>query len=113
MILDAGEKVHIVERRLFEEDLRRHFIGQIIKCTENTIRLKGHAWVFDGVKEEFVCKPELRERVVCLGEKLTINVIPEDVNLDEVKYEVMPKKGLVVTDGKKFSLEITEFTAMR
>jgi len=113
MILDAGEKVHIVERRLFMEDLRRHFVGQIIKCTENTVRLKGYAWVFDGVKGEFVCKPELRERVICLSERLTINVIPAEVNLYEIKYEVVPKKGLVVTDGKKFSLEITEFTAMR
>ena len=39
--------------------------------------------------------------------------IPKETNLDEVKYEVLPKKGLVVTDGKKFGLEITEFTAMR
>jgi hypothetical protein len=90
MIFEIGEKVHIVERRQFAEDLRRHLAGEIIMCTEHAIRLKGYVWVFD-----------------------QINIIPAEVNLDEIKYVNVPKKGLLVTDGKKFSLEISEFGATR
>lgn len=113
MILDSGEKVHIIERRYFTSDLRRHFIGQILKCTGNALRAKGRVWVFDDVQGKFVCKSEVRERVITLGERLTINVIPQETNLNDVTYEISTGNELVVTDGKKFSLEITEFTAMR
>jgi hypothetical protein len=113
MILDIGEKVHIIERRHFPEDLRRHLVGAVTRCTENTIRVKGRVWVFDGARGGFIQKPEERDRVVQLGERLTVNVIPPEVRLDEIRYVVTPQGGLVVSDGKKFSLDVTEFTAQR
>ena len=58
-------------------------------------------------------KPQERERVIQSGERLTINVIPPEVNLSEVKYVSTPRTGVVATDGKKFSLDVTEFTTMR
>jgi hypothetical protein len=42
-----------------------------------------------------------------------MNVIPPQVQLDAVKYITHPQKGLVVTDGEGFALDITEFTALR
>jgi hypothetical protein len=113
MVLDIGEKVHIIERQWFHEDLRRHLAGTVVRCVGTTIRVKGYVWVFDGAKGEFTRKAGERERVVQLGERLTINVIPPEVNLSELKYVTIPQRGLVVTDGKKFSLDIAEFTAMR
>jgi hypothetical protein len=112
MIFETGEKVHIIERRQFAEDLRRHIVGEIIMCTEHAIRLKGYVWVFDQMKG-FVRKPDKRERVIYLSDRSNINIIPAEVNLDEIKYVNVPKKGLFVTDGKKFSLEISEFGATR
>ena len=112
MIFETGEKVHIVERRYFAEDIRRHFVGEIIMCTEHAIRLKGYVWVFDQVKG-FTKKPEKRERIFYLGNRLTINIIPAEVDLDKIKYVNVPKKGLVVTGGKQFSLEISEFSPIR
>ena len=93
MILETGEKVHIVERRLFKEDLRRHFVGEVIKWAEHTIRAKGYTWVFDAVKGEFIRKPEVRERIIPLTGRLTINVIPSEVDLDKIKYAYLPKGG--------------------
>jgi len=113
MILETGEKVHIIERRYFPNDLRRHFVGQIVECTETVMRVKGRAWVFDESKGEFACKREVRERIIALGERLTINVIPQETSLEDVSYQLSPQNELVVTDGKKFSLEISEFSAIR
>jgi len=42
MILEQGEKVHIIERRYFADDIRRHVAGEVLKCTEHAIRLKGY-----------------------------------------------------------------------
>ncbi len=113
MILEPGEKVHIVERRYFADDVRRHLIGEVLRCTEQAIRLKGYVWVFDIANGRFVRKPDKRERIVCLGDRLTINVLPPEADLDAAKYATDPQRGLVITDEKSFSLEVTEFTVMR
>jgi hypothetical protein len=113
MILEQGEKVHIVERRYFTDDVRRHLVGEVIKCTEQAIRLEGYVWVFDIANGRFVRKPDKRERIVCLGDRLTINVLPPEADLETVKYVTDPERGLVATDGKSLTLEVTEFTVMR
>lgn len=113
MILDIGEKVHILERRLFPDDLRRHFLGEVLKCEGNMVRTKGYAWVFNNVRGIFIRKPEIRERVFYIGERHTVFVIPPDVDLNKLVYIFSKEKGLVVTDQLKFSLDVTEFSAMR
>jgi hypothetical protein len=113
MVLERGERLHIIERRYFSDDLRRHFVGEILDCTEWVVRLKGYVWVFDATIGQFVRKPERRERIISLLDRLTINVIPLQVDLDAVKYVNDPHRGLIVTDEKSFFLEITEFTALR
>lgn len=109
MILDIGEKVHIIERRLFKEDARRHFVGEITRCTESNIRVIGYDWAIETMRG-FVRKPEKRERIMVLNEGLIINVIPRDVNIEDITYITTPQRNQMVTDGKKFSLDITEFT---
>jgi hypothetical protein len=112
MVLEIGEKVHIIERRYFAEDLRRHFVGEIIECSENVIRVRGYAWIFDNLAREFFRKLEQRERIIHLGTRLSINVIPKDVRLEDIKYIKSPERGLTVTDGRKFRLDITEFAGL-
>lgn len=85
----------------------------MLRCTEQAIRLIGYVWVFDSANGEFVRKPQERERVVCLGDRLIINVLSPEADLEATKYVIDPQKGLLVTDDKSFSLEITEFSAMR
>ena len=113
MILEPGEKLHIVERRFFSDDVQRHVIGEVLRCTEQVIRLQGYIWVFDLSDGRFVRKPEKRERIIHLHGRLTINVIPRDVDPSMVKYVVDPQRGLQVTDGKDFSLDIAEFSVKR
>lgn len=113
MIFEIGEKVHVIERRQFAEDVRRHFVGEIVDCTEHAIRVRGHVWVYDAMKGAFVCKPEKRDRVLYLDHRLIINTIPKEVDLDKIKYAVLPQRGLVVTDGENFTLDVSEFTAVR
>jgi hypothetical protein len=113
MILDIGEKVHIIERRYFDEDPRRHLIGEITGSTENAIRVKRHVWVFDRMKGTFIQKPEERERVIYPGDRTNINIIPREVDMDKTKYVTTPERSLVVTDGKKFILDINEFGPRR
>jgi len=47
-----------------------------------------------------------------LGARLTINVIPQEVNLGKLKCE-LSNKGLFVTDGEGYSLNMSEFRGSR
>ena len=42
MIIKPGEKVHVIQRREFESDVRRHFIGDVTEAGEFSIRVCGY-----------------------------------------------------------------------
>jgi hypothetical protein len=103
----VGEKVHIIERKLFAEDLQRHLVGVITQTSENALRIKGHVWTRDGTKG-WVRKTGNRLRVVYPSDRTNINIIPTEVDLEQIKYDNVGGT-LIVTDGKNFTLDITEF----
>jgi hypothetical protein len=114
MVLRPGEKVHIITRRLFENDLRRHFVGEVQASTECMARVEGYVFVFDTGTNQFVRRPERRVRVLGLADSgQIINVIPETADLENLRYEMSSQGRMVVTDGGSFSLDINEFTAFR
>lgn len=109
MILDVGEKVHIIEKRKFAEDVRRHFIGEITRCTDSAVRIKGYVWIYDQLKSTYTCHPEERERIISLEGDLIINIIPKDVIISDVNYVKDPEMGLMVVDSKRTILVVKEF----
>ncbi len=110
MILSPGEKVFIVTRRHFDGDTRRHFVGAVVACTENSVRVTGHAYVAN-LKSGFDRKPEERTRVFSLADgRIIINVIPVEVVLKDVQYGRILNR-LHLSDGKDFVYDIDEFRA--
>ena len=113
MTLEKGERVHIIGRRRFPEDVRRHFVSEVTQCSELAFRARGYTWVFDTSVGQYVCRTELRERVIPFGDRLIINVIPHDSKLEDVRYVTHQEKGLLATENEHFFLEINEFSTMR
>ena len=114
MILNQGEKVHIITRRLFDADLRRHFVGEVKALEDNVLRVEGYAFVFDESHSKFIKRPERRVRIISIADSgVIINVIPTEVNLNELMYRISDDRRLVLTDGRSFSLDINEFSASR
>ncbi len=106
-VLSPGEKVHLVFRRLFPGDVRRHFVGEIQAVADDQIRVTGHAFVFDEHSNEYQRKPEQRTRVFSLSTPVNVNVIPTGVDPAQVFY--CERAGrLVVTDGGDFTLDVNE-----
>ena len=114
MILSPGEKIHLIVRRQFENDLRRHFVGEVEAVTEMTVKIDAYMFVFDPTKNEYVKRPEVRTKIVSLVDNGNIiTVIPPHVELAALRYEMSANRRLVVTNGKDFSLDINEFGASR
>lgn len=110
MGLSIGDKVHVVERRLFESDLRRHFIGEVIDTDLSTVVVRGWVFIFDGSSASFQRHPEKRTRVVSLVDaRILVNLLPDEAQVENARYETDDNAGLTVTDGANFSLAMNEF----
>ena len=114
MCVTTEEKIHIITRRVFEKDLRRHFVGVIEDVSSELARVKGYVFVFDEWADEFKRRPEERVRIFSLTDaNLIINILPPEIEITELMYKVNQEGQRVVTDGKDFSLDVSEFTAKR
>jgi len=110
-VIEIGEKLHIITRRNFAEDLRRHFVGSVQAVALGEMRVIGYAFVFNPIDLAYRRRPEIRTRVFnTSGSMLIINVLPQTVRLDLMKY-VMDDGRLIVTDGSDFRLDVNEFGA--
>jgi hypothetical protein len=112
MILQQGEKIHVIHRRHFEKDHHRHFVGMVEGYEHGVARVSGNVFTVDPVKFAYVRRPEKRTRIISIvSGDLLINVLPPHVDLDKVVYK--QEKGAVrVTDGSDWYLDISEFTWM-
>lgn len=108
-LLEAGEKLHIMARRAFKEDLRRHFAGTVVALNGLLARVEGYVFVLNTQVEEYRRRPEFRTRILGLTDaNLIINVLPPHVDLDRLRYELVEGR-LYVTDGLKFRFDVNEF----
>jgi hypothetical protein len=111
MVLKEGEIVHVITRRLFDSDVRHHFVGEVKAVSDRAARVRGYSFVHDIMKGRFVRRQNLRIRIVPIGDGGTIiNVLPNDVDLESLKYEAGgEEEQLVLTDKKSFRYNMSEF----
>ena len=109
-MLSKGEKIFIITRRLFEKDLRRHFIGEVEDVSGAVLRAKGHAYVFDDGTNKFLLREEDRTRIFSMTDSgILILVLPENIQIEEIRYSIDAQNQRVISDGKAFRLNISEF----
>ena len=108
-VLAVGDKLHIMTRRLFADDVHPHFVGEISAVSGAFFKIHGYVFVFDSSTNSYLKHPAVRTRLFSLSDAgHIINVIPQEVDLDSLTYRVVDKR-LEVTNGAGFSLEINEF----
>jgi hypothetical protein len=108
-VLAVGDKLHIMTRRLFADDVHLHFVGEISAVSGPLFRAQGYVFVFDSATNSYLKHPRIRSRLFSLSDAgHIINVIPQQVDLDSLQYRVV-NRSLTITDGGTFSLEINEF----
>jgi hypothetical protein len=113
-MLSIGEKIFVITRRLFENDLHRHFIGEVQDVSETAVRVRGYAFVFDNLTCEFTRREDLRTRIFSIIDAgYVINVLPGEVILEEVRYSTNDKNQRVITDDKTLKMNVSEFGSTR
>jgi hypothetical protein len=110
VLLSAGDKVHVVERRRFETDVRRHFLAVVDDVDGPVMKATGYAFVYDPRSLTFVRRAERRTRLMSMASAgFIIHVLPATADVEGAEYQADAGGRLVLTDGVSFSLDINEF----
>lgn len=108
MILKIGEKIHVIHRQFFSDDARRHFVGEVRAFEGALVRVKGYLFAMDKASNQFVKRDTLRTRIISLdSEGVIVNVLPDQVQIENITYEYRSIGDLLVTDGSDWHLDIT------
>lgn len=114
MVIETGEKIHVIMRRMFESQVRRHFVGKILAVDGTNVRANGYVFIYDDRSARYERKNTLRTTILDLSESgYIVNVIPPTTDLEKVRYENVDRGELYFTDGDGFRLNINEFGTRR
>lgn len=112
MIINKGEKIHVIYRALYEDSARCHFLGEVQFAEGAICRALGYMFVYDKNKSEFLKKPDKRISIIDLADIGCIaTILNSEVKLENVVYTYAKNVGLIATDHKNFTLNINEFSA--
>jgi hypothetical protein len=109
MILQTGDKILVVHRRLFETDKTRYFIGEVDGYEAGIMKATGHSWVQEQFAGRMTKKEDPRTKIFSLmsGTLLTYE-LPDEVDLKTLKLQCLSDGRLVLIDGSKFQMDLTE-----
>ncbi len=110
MILEAGSKILVVHRRLFDNDKARYFIGSVDCCEAGVARVTGHTWVQDHINGKFVKKEDARTKVIAMASQgLIIYALPPGINIGNLKFDFSEKGQLWLRDtSNHFRMDLSE-----
>ena len=106
-IIDCGDRLLVVTRRLFPRDVPLHFVGIVDRVTQNALLIHGYAFVLDEGK--FVRSRGQRSRVFPIDNQVILAVLPDNVEVGRVHFQNGDDGEMYVTDGLQFKIDVREF----
>ena len=108
-MLESGDILLVVHRRLFEYDHSRFFVGRVEKYEDGIVRLCGYTFARDSVDGNFCRKAERHTKLYAIGSGTLITyIVPTNVDLENIKMVTLGA-GLTLTDGGSFAMNISEW----
>lgn len=104
-----GDRVLMVDRRLFRDDNTRFFVGVIEEYDEGIVRVRGfpfHLSPYEVTGTER--HGEERTRIVSLAGGDQFYLLPRDLDVAKLQLRRSPK-SLTLTDGGSLALELSEW----
>ena len=109
MILEAGSKVLVVHRRLFDEDEARYFIGVVDGYEDGIAKVSGYSWILNSLAGTFIEKSELLMKIFSITSgTLIVYQIPSTFDFKKVCFETHGNGSAWLTDGSGFKMNLTE-----
>jgi hypothetical protein len=111
-LLEPGERIHVIERRAFDGDVRRHFVGEVEMADESAVRAVGYTFVCNTMTGNFDRREPARTRIIPLTSAgLVVYVIPREIDVRAVRYEWA--SGRLVVRAGSWEVFLDEFANNR
>ena len=108
MILENGQNILIVHRRLYADDPARYFIGTVEGYESGIARVTGYSWIVDPFGSWLSRKEEPRTKIVSLASgTLLIYQLPSGLLVQNVRID-RDNRGQIVLSAPGFKMDLTE-----
>lgn len=109
MLLQSGDNLLVVHRRLFERDGSRFFVGHVEAYDAGVVRVMGYTFVRDPISGTVSRKNDIRTKLFSLSSgALMVYVLPRELHIESVQM-VTEESSLTLTCGGKFCMDLSEW----
>ncbi|MCG8404665.1 MAG: hypothetical protein MI923_05645 [Phycisphaerales bacterium] len=109
MILESGDKILVVHRRLFDKDENRYFVGTVEAFESGIARVTGYSFVRDFIGGLVFRKPDPRTKLLSISSgTLLVYVLSKEVPIEALEFVVSDDGGVTATDGKSLHMNLSE-----
>ncbi len=109
-LIEPGDRLLAVHRRLFEHDDNRLFVGEVESAEAGVIRVTGYSFVRDTLTGTVRRKSDARTKLLSLTSgTLIVYVLPPALQLDQVQIE-SEEAEMWLSDGNGFQMNLSEWT---
>jgi len=103
-----GDRMVIIDRRLFRDDSTRIFVGVVEEFDERTVRARGFGYHVNPYEVAGMeRRGEERVRIVSPDSGDTIYLLPREQDITQLQLKRSPK-AMSLTDGK-FAMDLSDF----
>jgi hypothetical protein len=107
--LNDGDRVLIIDRKLFKDDNTRFFVGVIEEYDTVAVRLRGYPFHLSPYEISGAERHgEERIRVISMSAGDLIYLMPRELDTSKVHLRRSPK-SLMMTDGEAFTVDLSEW----
>jgi hypothetical protein len=108
-VIEQGDRVLIIDRKLFKDDNVRMFVGVVEAIDGAVLRVKGCPFHLNPYEITWTERPgDERLRIVPLSSGAQIYVLSREVDLAKLQLRRSPK-ALTLTDGHLVSLDLRDW----
>jgi hypothetical protein len=110
MVLQQGDNVLVVHRRLFESDQPRYLLGVVVDREGDLATVTGQTWARDYFSSVAAHKDDVRTKVISLSSgTLIVYRLPRDSDLAAARIETDEATGATwLTDGSTLRMDLSE-----
>lgn len=108
-IIDTGDKLLIVHRRLYPSDMPRYFAGVVEAFDSGLALVSGYTWEKEQFAGQFRKKEDLRKKIVPIASGTVLAyLLPRETDVGKLVVESLGRDTVWLTDHGKFRMDLTE-----
>jgi hypothetical protein len=108
-VIAEGDRLLIIDRRLFKDDNTRLFVGVVEESDHNLVRLQGYPFHLNPYEVSGIERHgEARTRILSLAAGDLIYQLPRELDVARLQLRRSPK-SLILTDGDALAFDLYEW----